>query len=142
VSAATPPDAPAPEPVEVPRQLQVAVAIIALEAVALVAVALLLVGKTLTGHPDSVGRALLDAAFALLGALVLGLCALGLRRGRPAARTPTVVLQLLAIPVSYSLAFQAGRVGYGAPILVAALATLYLLFTPPVRAVLEREPRA
>jgi hypothetical protein len=41
--------------------------------------------------------------------------------------------------VSYSLAFQANRVEYGGPIIVAALAVLYLLFTPPVRAVLDRE---
>ena len=71
---------------------------------------------------------------------MLGLCARGLLRLRPAARTPVVVLQVLAVPVSYSLAFQAGRVGYGGPIFVAALAMLYLLFTPPVRAVLDREP--
>ena len=44
-----------------------------------------------------------------------------------------MVIQLLAIPVSYSLAFQAHRIGYGGPILVAALAVLYLLFTPPAR---------
>jgi hypothetical protein len=50
-----------------------------------------------------------------------------------------VVLQLLALPVGYSLAFQAGRVGYGGPILVAALVVLYLLFTPPARAALDRE---
>jgi hypothetical protein len=43
--------------------------------------------------------------------------------------------------VSYSLAFQAGRVGYGGPILIAALSVIYLLFTPPVRAALDREPR-
>ena len=58
-----------------------------------------------------------------------------------ATPTPIVVIQLLAIPVSYSLAFQAGRVGYGGPILIAALSVIYLLFTPPVRAALDREPR-
>jgi hypothetical protein len=68
----------------------------------------------------------------------LGYCARGLFRLRPAARTPAVVIQLLALPVSYSLAFQAGRVDYGAPILLSALAVIYLLFTPPVRAVLDR----
>ncbi|MDT4938982.1 MAG: hypothetical protein QOG80_2653, partial [Pseudonocardiales bacterium] len=43
------------------------------------------------------------------------------------------------LPVSYSLAFQAGLVAYGGPMLVAALAVLYLLFTPPARAALDRE---
>jgi hypothetical protein len=47
---------------------------------------------------------------------------------------------LLAVPVSYSLAFQAHRVAYGGPILLAALAVLYLLFTPPARTALDRRP--
>ena len=50
-----------------------------------------------------------------------------------------VVLQLLALPVGYSLAFQAGLLGYGAPILLGALTVLYLLFTPPARAALDRD---
>jgi len=58
-----------------------------------------------------------------------------------AARTPVIVIEALALPVSYSLAFQADRVGYGAPIMVGALAVLYLLFTPPARAVLDRADR-
>ena len=48
--------------------------------------------------------------------------------------------QLLALPVGYSLAFQAGRSATAAPILVAALAVLYLLFTPPARG--RARPRA
>ena len=93
------------------------------------------------GHPDSLGRALLDAAFALAAAALLGVGARGLFRLSPAARTPVLVVQFLAIPVSYSLAFQADRVGYGGPILIAALAVIYLLFTPPARAALDRDPR-
>jgi hypothetical protein len=59
-------------------------------------------------------------------------------RLRPAARSPAVVIEALALPVSYSLAIQAGRVAYGAPIMLSALAVIYLLFTPPVREVLDR----
>jgi hypothetical protein len=58
---------------------------------------------------------------------------------RPAARSPIVVLQLLALPVAYSLAFQADRIAYGAPIMLAALAVIFLLFTPPAREVLDRD---
>jgi hypothetical protein len=122
----------------VARQLLVAGGIIALQALALVLAAVVVVVKTLDGHPDSVGRALLGAAMALLGALVLAGCALGIYRHRPAARTPVVVIELLALPVGYSLGFQAGRIGYGGPIVVGALAVLYLLFTPPARAALDR----
>jgi hypothetical protein len=123
----------------VPRPLRTACAIIGLEALALFAAAVFLVVDTVTGAPTSVGRALSGAGLALLGALVLAFGARSLLQLRPAARTPVVILQLLALPVSYSLAFQAGRVGYGGPIFVAALVVLYLLFTPPVREVLDRE---
>jgi hypothetical protein len=123
-----------------PAQVRTASIVILVESLALVLAAGILVTKTFDGHPDSVGRALLGAALALAGAAALAVGARGLTRLRPAARTPVVVLQLLALPVGYSLAFQAGRVGYGGPILVAALAVLYLLFTPPARAALEREP--
>jgi hypothetical protein len=128
------PDIPAP-----PTQLKLAVGVTMLEALALLALSVLLAVKALTGHPHSVAGALLGAALALLCAVVLALCGRGLLALRPAARTPVVVLEVLALPVSYDLSFQAGRVGYGAPILVVALVVLYLLFTPPVRAVIDRE---
>ena len=133
-------DEPAPG-TGVPRPLRVACLIIGLEALALVGAAAVLVIKTVSGHPDSVGRALFGALLAVAGAVVLALAGRGLLRLRASARTPVVVLQLLAVPVSYSLAFQANRVGYGAPILIGALAVLYLVFTPPARAVLDREPQ-
>jgi hypothetical protein len=62
------------------------------------------------------------------------LLARGLARLAGWARTPVVVLQLLALPVGYSLGIQAGLLAYGAPILLAAVAVLYLLFTPEARA--------
>ncbi|MDT4964414.1 MAG: hypothetical protein QOF87_4061 [Pseudonocardiales bacterium] len=122
-----------------PAQVRAAATVIWLESLALVGAAGVLVTKTFDGHPDSIARALLGAALALAAAAALVLGARGLIRLRPAARTPMVVLQLLALPVGYSLAFQADRVGYGGPILVAALVVLYLLFTPPARAALDRE---
>jgi hypothetical protein len=123
----------------VPTQLRVAAGVACVQAAGLFAAAVVLVVKTVGGHPDSVGRALFGAAMALLGTLVLLACVRGVLALRWAARTPMVVIELLALPVSYSLAFQAGRVGYGAPILISALAVLYLLFTPPARAALDHE---
>lgn len=123
----------------VPKPVRAAAVILYLEALALLAAAAFLVIDTVVGTPGSVARALLGAAFALLGAMVLGACARGLLHLRPSARTPVVVLQLLALPVGYSLGIQAGRIGYGGPILVAAVAVLYLLFTPPAREALDRE---
>jgi len=122
-----------------PRQLLVAVAVVAVEALALLLLALLLAAKALTGHPHSLVAALLAASMALVGALALALCARGLFAMRVAARTPVVVLQVLALPVGYDLSFQAGRVAYGGPMLLVAVMALYLLFTPPVRALLDRD---
>lgn len=124
---------------EVPGPVRAACVILVLESVALLGMTGFLVVSTFTGTPGDVARALLGAAIALAGAAALAAGARSLLRLRPAARTPMVVIQLLAIPVSYSLAFQAGRPSIGGPILVAALAVLYLLFTPPARAALDRE---
>lgn len=136
---ARPPDQSAPagaaEPVA--RQLIVAAWIIAAQALALVVLALIVVIKTAAGSPDSVGRALLGAGMAVLGGAVLALGARGVYHHRPAARTPVVVIELLALPVGYSLGFQAGLIGYGGPIVASALAVLYLVFTPPARAALD-----
>lgn len=123
----------------VPAQLRVAVVVILLESLGLVGAAGVLVVKSVTGDPSSLGGALLGAALALFGAAVLAVAARGIYHLRPAARTPVVVLQLLALPVGYSLGFQAGLLQYGGPMLLAALAVLYLLFTPPARAALDRD---
>jgi phosphate/sulfate permease len=124
----------------VPAQVRLATVLVALEALALVAAAVLLLVKTVVGSPTSLAGAVLAALLALLAAAVLAGAARGLRHLRPAARTPVVVLQLLALPVAFSLTFQAGRVEYGGPVLVVALAVLFLLFTPPARLALDREP--
>jgi hypothetical protein len=115
--------------------------VLGLQVLALLAAAGVVLVKAATQHSHSVPGALLLAAIALAGAAVLVLCARGLLRLRPAARTPVIVIEALAIPVSYSLAFQAHRIVYGGPIMVGALAVLYLLFTPPARAVLDRADR-
>ncbi len=124
----------------IPIQLRAASAVVVVQGLALFGAAAVLVVKTIAGHPDDVLRALLGAAMALLGAVILVSCARGLLAQRPAARTPVVVLELLALPVSYSLGFQAGLPAYGVPIMFSALAVLYLLFTPAARAVLDHDP--
>jgi hypothetical protein len=121
-----------------PRPVVAACVIIGLQALALVGAAVVVIVKALTQTSESLAGALLLAAGALICAAALVLCVHGLLGRRPAARTPVVVIEVLALPVSYSLAFQAGRVGYGGPIMVSALAVLYLLFTPPARTVLDR----
>jgi hypothetical protein len=128
-----------PSRVSAPTGLRIACTLIGLQALGLVVAAAVLLIQTLTGHPTDRASALLGAAFAVAAAAAFGFGARGLLQLRPAARTPIVVLEVLTVPVAYSLAFDSGRYAYGAPILLVALVVLYLLFTPPVRAVLDRE---
>ncbi len=125
----------------VPGPLILACAVIGLEALALTGLGGFLIFDTLAGRSSRVAFGLLSALFALAGAGVLLIGARGLRRVSAAARTPIVVLQVLALPVAYTMAFQAHLLSIGGPILLAGLAVLYLLFTPPVRAVLDRDAR-
>jgi hypothetical protein len=123
---------------EVPKPLKAACVLIALQAAGLVAGGVALLVDSLVGHPNDRASAVLAAAFAFIGAVALGFGARGLLRMRPSARTPVVVLQVLMVPVGYQLAFDSERPEWGGPILLCALAVLYLLFTPPARAVLDR----
>ena len=99
-----------------PRPLRAAALLAAGQGVAILAAGLVQLGLTIFGDPDNLGRALL------------------------AARTPVVVVQLLALPVGWSLAFDAGRGYIGLPLLVLAGVILLLLFTPDSIAALDREP--
>jgi hypothetical protein len=126
---------------QVPRPLLTACLILGLEVLGLLATVIVFVVESLTGPTAHLARGLVGAVFPLIAAAALALCARGLLRMRPAARTPVVVLELIALPIAYTIAFQANHVGYGGAILIAALAVLYLLFTPPVREVLDREDR-
>jgi chromate transport protein ChrA len=121
----------------VPRVVTAAAVLAGVQGLALVAIAVLLIVDTVVGTPHSLFGGLGGAVLALIAAavlLVLGRQLAGLRRW---ARSPIVVLQVLWLPVSFSLAFQAGRPGYGGPILVSAIAILLLLATPEARAAFD-----
>lgn len=109
-----------------------------LQVLALFSAAVLVIVKALTETSESLAGALLLAAGALfcVGALVV--CVRGILRLRPVARAPVVVIELLAVPVGYHFWFSTSQPAYGAPILISALAVLFLLFSPPARAVLDR----
>lgn len=117
-----------------PRTVVGAAAVASVEGLALVAVAVLLIVKTVVGTPTSLVDALGGALLALVGAA----CLIGLSsyvvRLRRWARTPIVVLQVLWLPIGFSLAFQGGLAQYGVPILVASLIVLGLFATPEARA--------
>ncbi len=121
-----------------PRGIRLAAAIVALEAVALVVTALVLLVLTFVHTTTRLWAALVIVGFALLGAAVLALCARGLLRLRPSARSPVLMVQLLGLPIGYSLGVQSGRLLIAAPILLAATAVLVLLLAPSSRQALDR----
>jgi uncharacterized membrane protein len=117
-------------PDEVSRELRIAAVLVLAQAVALAVLAVVLAVKALTGHPHSLGGALGIAGFALVGAVILGLCGRGLQRGLRTSVAPVIVIEVPAAAVGFSLGIQAARPGYGLPILLSALAILVLLFSP------------
>lgn len=109
-----------------------AAALVGLQGAALV---LLGVGYGVAGllaDPFDRTATLLEAVFAVGAGLLVLLVARGLWRVAGWARSPAVVVQLLAVPVGVGLV--QGRVWYAAvPVLVLAGSVLYLLATPEAR---------
>jgi hypothetical protein len=84
-----------------------------------------------TGKADDGGSAALAAAFWMLAGVGLGLVAWALWRGRHWARSPSLVWQLLMLPVGWSLLDTQSVIGL--IVLVSAVAALIALLS------LERE---
>ncbi|MDQ3734752.1 MAG: hypothetical protein M3400_12305 [Actinomycetota bacterium] len=128
--------APARPPISVLR----AAAIVATEGVAVLALGpILVIGGIIMSQPESSARAWAEVVMALAaGALILFL-ARELYRASLWSRGPVVVIQILALPVGYSLAIGSGQPWYGIPLLAAAASVLYLLATPESRLVFYRE---
>ena len=124
----------------IPGQIRAAGIIVLLQAAGLVIAAAVVIIKIIGGGYDSAGRAWSDAAIALIGAAALVFAARGLGYLQAAVRTPLLLFEALALPVGYSLGIQAGRLVYGGPILVGAVAVLVLLLTRPAREALDRRP--
>ena len=100
--------------------------LLAVEAVALLVVGAALAVATAAGSPDNRGLSYAVAGFAVGGGVVLLLLARAVDRGRGWARSPAVVLQLLALPVGVGF-LQGGHWAAGVPTLLVAVATLVLV---------------
>jgi hypothetical protein len=88
-------------------------------------------------------RAILGEAgmYLIIGAAVIAV-GLGLVRGRFWSRTPAIVVQILLLPVGYSLLVPSHQTVLGAVVAVVVLATLGLLLSGPSRAWSEDLDRA
>lgn len=114
-----------------------AAALVAAEGVALAGFVAFFCYELATATATDTGAAVAETAFTAAGAVLLFALSRSLSRVRRWARTPVVVLQIVFLPVGYSLAFQAEQAYAGLPVLVAALVTLYLLMTPTARLAFE-----
>jgi hypothetical protein len=111
------------------RMLVLAAAAIAVEAAALCVVIVLNAIDSASGRAWTTSNAI--AFIVLEGILAIGmaLVALGIYRVRPWSRTPAVMIQLFTGIVGVWL-LQAGRIGWGIPALLLAIAGLAGLFAP------------
>jgi hypothetical protein len=118
---------------EAPRSVRWAALVAGLEAVLIGVGALVLLWLTLTGDPQSVGRAVAEVVIVALIAVAVGVAARGLWRAAGWARGPVVALQIFLGLSAFVTAFEAGRPLIGVPVLVLVAAELYLLATPEAR---------
>ena len=101
-----------------------AAVLLAVEAAALLVIGVAFLVATATGSPENRGLSYGVTGFAVAGGLVLLLLARAVDRRQGWARSPAVVLQLLAVPVGIGF-LQGGLWAAGVPVLLFAAATLW-----------------
>jgi len=121
-----------------PRTVLLAALLVAVEGAALIVLAGVEAVSTLVSDAASVTLALVTAAAAAGGGALLLWLARSLAGLRKWARSPVVVLQLIALPIGYNLITPSGRPELGVPVLALAAATLVLLGSAEAGAALER----
>ncbi|MFJ8939399.1 hypothetical protein ACIRL0_27335 [Streptomyces sp. NPDC102365] len=114
-----------------PGRLTTAAALVALEGIALVAGGVYLLVMGLTGHPDDRSQAVTGGVTLIALALLPLLAARGLLLRRGWSRGPTIITQIMALPVAYNL-LQADSLAIpgGIALAVVAVATLVLILNP------------
>lgn len=115
-----------------PGPVRAAGALVGAQALAAVAFTAALVLRAGSG-PAGLGPVLAEAGFFLLVAAALGAVAAGLLTGRPWARTPALVVQVLLLPVVYSLLGPSRQVLVGLAVGALVFATFMLLLNERTR---------
>lgn len=118
--------------------LLVATVALAAEAVGLIVAVAVNAADSVSGHSSTVDNGAGFIALEVIVAIGVALIAVGVARLRPWSRTPAVMTQVLTAVIAVAL-LQAGRYGWGAPALVAAIAGLAGLFAPASLRALSRE---
>jgi hypothetical protein len=115
-------------PARAPRPVVAAAALVAVEGAALLVLAVVNVVLTALDDAGSVPLALAGALLLAIFGGALLLLARALRALKPAARSPVVAVQIVALPVGWTLTGTNGRPEIGVPVLLLAIAVLVLLF--------------
>lgn len=121
VTEPAPHDAPAPTNRDVARL--VAGVLCALQALTLVGFVVFYLVELVRGASDDPTRVVMSAVLIAVFAALLGLVARAWLRGANWPNTPTIVWNVLLLPVSWSL-IQGGWAAVGIPLLVVALAAV------------------
>jgi hypothetical protein len=117
------------------RTLRWAVVLLAIQTVGLVAIVGWLSYADLASPSQSTASAVGLTVFVALWAALLGGLAWALWRLRSWARGPAIVLELLLVPIGYSMASN-GLPWVGVPVLLLGLTGAGLLLAPSTRAAL------
>jgi drug/metabolite transporter (DMT)-like permease len=112
----------------VPRPVAAAAALVSVEGVALLVFAVVSVILTALDDAGSIPLALGGALLLAVFGAVLFFLARKLRELKPPARSPVVAVQIVALPIGWTLANDNGRPEIGLPILAVAVAIIALLF--------------
>ena len=127
-------------PARAPRPVLAAASLVAVEGAALLVFAVVNVVLTALDDAGSISLALAGSALLVIFGGALLLLARALRALKPPARSPVVAVQVVALPVGWTLAGTNGRPEIGVPVLVLAIAVLVLLFaTAEARDALARD---
>jgi hypothetical protein len=107
------------------------------EAVALLALLAFLLYQDLTGAAETAQGAVAVTLYTAIFVVILGGLARALHRRRRWARGPAIVLQMLLIPIGYTMAVS-GLPALGIPVMVIGLAGAGILLAPATREAVGR----
>lgn len=100
------------------------------QAAVLLILAGVLLYRALADDVESITTALTESFVVLVFAVAVGALALGLRRGKGMARTPTLVWNALLLPVAFSM-ISGGLLAVGLVLLLFAAVTLVATILVP-----------
>lgn len=121
---------------EAPATLRWAVGLLAAQAVGLVGLTIVLVYADVVATATTPQGAIGLTIFTALLAALLGLLAWSLLRRRRWARGPSIVLQLLLVPIGWTM-INGGQPLLGIPVIALGLAGAGLLLAPATREYLD-----